>query len=528
MSILHKGREERIVKFDYGVNMKQANKAHYLFLNSFLPEKMTGIESSALKRCQLFERQFGITPIYVTFKYDLNYPKVIELFKKLGKISKKFKHVNLYGYYQSYCKHAKKPNKQVSESPSRYFQGINKKNTYSEFYDERGRISHVNYYNSEGQRIQLDNFDRDGHRFRSLLLHPESKARMMEIFYRRDGSVCYTKLFKQVDGKDTLVNIWVYDEHGMIQTCFNKEDDFHTYLLEFYLRTAFKQGETVNIVGDRGRESMFALDRNKIEATLRLFYMVHNFHLNNPNDMNSTIKSIHFFLKNLDSEQVDAAIVLSPQQLEDVNNRCGHPDKVVFIPHTVDHFPKAVPFSSRNPYRVVAVGRLSEEKRHDTMIKAFAKVVQKVPQATLEIFGQGGLKESLQALIEQLNLTNNVFLRDYTNDIYAEFSTAKCSLMISLIEGQPLVMLESLSSGCPVIATDFRYGPALMIESGVNGFVVEKDNDQAFADKIIEILTNEELAETLSVNAYQSVKRFTEEEIAPLWRELMNINSTKA
>lgn len=500
--------------------MNQMNNAYYLFLNAGLPEKMTGIESSALKRYQLFERQWGITPVYVTFKYDLNPPRVIEQFQQLGKVSENFQHINLYSYYQYHCQYPKIPNQHISNVPYEQFYCQEQK-THSIYYDERGRISHTNYYDHQGRRTILDNFDRNGHRFRTVQFNPDNKLRTMETFYRTDGSVCYTKLFRQQDDKAVLTAVWVYDENGMVQSSFDSEEKFHTYLLEFYLNTAFKEGDTVNIIGDRGRDLIYALNRNEIPATLRLFYVLHSFHLKNSADMNSKPKSLYFFLNHLTAPQIDRVIVLSPQQQVDIVNRFGSSEKLIFIPHTVNYLPKAVSFGARLPYKVVAAGRLASEKRFDVIIRCFAKVVEKVPEATLEIFGQGSLKENLQVLIEQLHLTKNVFLRDYTNDIYAEFSTARCSLMNSDHEGQPLVMLESLSSGCPVVATDFRYGPAMMIESGKNGFVVEKDNEQAFADKIIEILTNPSLAETLSNNAYRSVNRFTEEAVTPLWRELV-------
>lgn len=502
--------------------MKYSDTTYCLFLNASLPEKMTGIESSALKRYQLFQRQLGVTPIYVSFKYDLNEPKVIELFKVLGKVPEHFQLVNLYGYYQAQCDNSIQPNQAVSQERSKVFYCREIK-THTEFYDERGRISYVNYYDKQGRRIKLDNFDRDGFRFRSVMINPETKNRTLEIFYRRDCSVCYTKSFEIIDGKNTLSHIWIYQTNGMVERSFDNEEAFHTYLLEFYLTNAFTADDMVNLIADRGTRLIYNLNRNNIKANHRLFYTVHSFHLNSTLDMNSTVRGNNFYLEKLD--EIDGVIVLSPQQKSDIAERFGNEDKLHFIPHTVNYFPKTVPFSQRKPYKVVAAGRLGSEKRFDLMIHIFSRVVAVIPEATLEIFGKGGLKNELQVQIERLNLTNNVFLRDYTNDIYAEFASAKCSLMTSFYEGQPLVMLESLSSGCPVVSSDFRYGPSLMINDGCNGFVVKRGDIQGFADRIIEILTVPTLAETLSNNAYQSIELFKEENVAPLWRELLALES---
>lgn len=490
-----------------------------LFLHATLPEKMTGIESSALKRYWLFERQLGITPIYVSYQYDLNPPRIINLYKSQGKIPPSFQFVNLYSYFQSHCDNPRLPHQTVAAPKEVKTTYQNGKRRYMECYDERGRISHINYYDHNNKRIRLDNFNRDGYQFRTTLFDVETCRVHTELFYRFDGTICYSKIFKSIKGKNVIDHICLHDKFGFTSQYFYSEEEFRVYLLNYYLCNAFKVGDLVNIIGDRGREAMFALDRTQIPATVRTYYAMHSFHLKDAANMDSDIRNIYFFLKSLD--EVDGVITLAPQQKDDIIKRVGQTDKLHFIPHTISHTSRPTPFGERQPYRVIAPARLSQEKRQDVMIRIFAKVVEKLPEATLEIFGSGSLKDELEALIKTLNLTDHVFLRGYTQDIYAEFSTAKCSLMTSEYEGQPLVMLESLSCGCPVVSQDFRYGPRMMLEDGKNGFIVAQDDEEGFAQRIIEILTNDQLAQTLSANAYQSIEPFKEENVAPLWQKMM-------
>lgn len=103
----------------------------------------------------------------------------------------------------------------------------------------------------------------------------------------------------------------------------------------------------------------------------------------------------------------------------------------------------------------VTAGRLSTEKNHERLIRAFAKVHADHPQTRLIILGGGPLEEHLHRLVETLALSDCVELAGFQVNPYRPLSKCDCFVLPSDHEGQPMVILEALVLGLPVIATEF-------------------------------------------------------------------------
>jgi CDP-glycerol glycerophosphotransferase len=103
----------------------------------------------------------------------------------------------------------------------------------------------------------------------------------------------------------------------------------------------------------------------------------------------------------------------------------------------------------------VSIGRLSAEKNHTRLIKAFAKVHENHPHIRLVIMGQGDLEPDLRALIVSLGLESYVLLAGLVDNPYAIMADADCFVLSSDYEGQPMVILEARTLGLPVITTAF-------------------------------------------------------------------------
>ncbi|RIM56487.1 glycosyltransferase, partial [Staphylococcus arlettae] len=176
-------------------------------------------------------------------------------------------------------------------------------------------------------------------------------------------------------------------------------------------------------------------------------------------------------LNNLNN--IDALVLLTKKQKEDIAKRFGTRNNYYVIPHSIQ-----IPDIKENKIsnRVVIVSRLHPEKRLDHSIKAFEKVVKKVPNATLHIYGEGEEKSKLQELINKLGLKNQVKLMSYSKKINTILQSADCSLLTSQYEGFALAIQESIANGTPVIAYDIKYGPSDMIDNDKNGYLVENGN----------------------------------------------------
>jgi CDP-glycerol glycerophosphotransferase len=119
----------------------------------------------------------------------------------------------------------------------------------------------------------------------------------------------------------------------------------------------------------------------------------------------------------------------------------------------------------------VTLGRLSPEKGHAKLIRAFAELVETNPDSKLAILGDGPLRQDLQDLIKNLSLEPNVLLAGLRFNPFPALKRADCFVFSSDYEGQGLVVLEALILGKPVISTDV-VGPRSVLEQG-HGTLVE-------------------------------------------------------
>lgn len=188
--------------------------------------------------------------------------------------------------------------------------------------------------------------------------------------------------------------------------------------------------------------------------------------------------------------------------------------------------PMTVTSDVRSPLiakKAIAVGRLNREKHFDALIKAWRIVADKYPDWTLDIWGGNGpLYDILKSLIVELQLENQVFLRGETPDISIKMAESSLIVSTSVTEGMPLVLLEALSAGLPIVTFNYMYGADEIVTEGENGFIVEEDDLNALAERIGRLITDENLRKTMGKNAHISSVKFRPEVIAQRWMKLFH------
>jgi len=130
------------------------------------------------------------------------------------------------------------------------------------------------------------------------------------------------------------------------------------------------------------------------------------------------------------------------------------------------------------------VGRLVSEKAQDTLIRAFARIDPAIP-AHLLIAGNGALRQPLSDLATSLGIASRVTLLGQRNDIPALLNAADSFALSSDVEGLPMVLVEALACGCPVVSTD---APGVTEVIGELGTVVPRGNVEALADALTHTL----------------------------------------
>lgn len=215
-------------------------------------------------------------------------------------------------------------------------------------------------------------------------------------------------------------------------------------------------------------------------------------------------------------ERFDAFVALSDTQLADISRQLG--------PRTTYHVvPNAVAPArldcvvERDPLLVVGIGRYHPFKRWDRAIEAFALVVEKVPEARLELWGFGPDEQSYRELVEQLGLESSVFIRGITHDAHRVLAGAALSVLTSPAEAFGLVPAESMSVGTPMVAFDVTYGLRDQITSGVNGILVPHPDTVQLAEAIVDLLTHPNKRQSMSRRALRSSNPSGEAEWVGRW-----------
>lgn len=169
---------------------------------------------------------------------------------------------------------------------------------------------------------------------------------------------------------------------------------------------------------------------------------------------------------------------------------------------------------------IIAVGRLEYQKGYDRMIKAWEIVNTKHPDWKLNIYGDGPLKSQLSNLICEKKLEGKVILNEPKKNIYDEFLNHSALILTSHFEGLPLVLIEAMSYGLPIISFDCQCGPKDIIEQGKNGYLVENGNIELFAQAIIKIIEDKKLRNEIGQNGYQKSVIYNQDEIMKEWMKM--------
>lgn len=200
----------------------------------------------------------------------------------------------------------------------------------------------------------------------------------------------------------------------------------------------------------------------------------------------------------------------------------------VVIPNAINPAFLAAPAEDEREKTIVSVGRLCPQKNFGLLIRAFARIAPAYPDYRLVIYGRGGLLEELQALARELGVADRVDFPGHVDDMPRRLRRAGMYVLSSDYEGMPNALIEAMAQGLPCVATDCDGGGArCLVEDGVNGLMIPTCNEDAMAEAIGRILSDQELAQTLGHNALQARDTLAPERIYGLWQDVVTSACTK-
>jgi glycosyltransferase involved in cell wall biosynthesis len=175
---------------------------------------------------------------------------------------------------------------------------------------------------------------------------------------------------------------------------------------------------------------------------------------------------------------------------------------------------------------IVSVARFTSQKQPLKLIRAFARLSGRVPNARLLMIGDGEEKEAAIKLIGSLGIGDKVILQPFRQDIPDVLAASDIYVLPSLWEAFPIALLEAMSMGKAVIGTNVDGTPEI-IRDRENGLLIGIDDLEAGLEKALwELSTDRELRERLQQNAISSIyNKYTVENLARknenIYRELV-------
>lgn len=222
--------------------------------------------------------------------------------------------------------------------------------------------------------------------------------------------------------------------------------------------------------------------------------------------------------RKLAAKYADGIVVLGKNDLNNYKKNINNIKNIKYIYNPIAI--KIDPSANMKSKNIIAMGRLAEQKGFDLLIESWSKLEKDFPDWTLNVFGEGSLREVLEKQIQRYKL-EQIHLRGYAKDVDFELLNSSIFVLPSRYEGFVLVLMEAQAKGLPCVAFNCKEGPAEIIDDGVNGFLVEPLNTEMFAQKLRILMENERLRNEFSEKSTKDLGRFNTDKIINKWIDII-------
>ena len=395
----------------------------------------------------------------------------------------------------------------------------------------------VRYFDQFGKYVGLDNFSIDNiKRFTEFHSSDWPQSITTRVIYDVSGRIRATKYFDSnwkpryetvfYSNGNPIYSCWLHENGNRYRIIgFNPETKTAKACSSFFdvrtdlIRKVFEEFPNSLVISDEPSTiSFLSRDFNfKIKEGVGFIHTTHNYVKGDGTEANKPWLSGYSFntgaLSSILTTNDKQAIELH-RMLKDANS-----SNLFAIYHGTELNSNVSPKDLASGH-ILFLGRLSDEKRVDLVIKGYAESLKTMPNLVLDIVGDGPLKKQLEELSRSLGVSNSVIFHGYKDDTDYWFKLADCHFLVSKFEGFGLTLIEGLSNACPAIVTPCKYGPDQVINHNENGLRVDA-NPKAIAAGIIELYTKKTL-NRLSSGALESVQQYSKAKWSEKWMKLFN------
>ena len=171
---------------------------------------------------------------------------------------------------------------------------------------------------------------------------------------------------------------------------------------------------------------------------------------------------------------------------------------------------------------ILFCGRFDEASKNiSLLIKAYSKSQLHSKEIKLMLLGDGIDIAFYKSMVNDLKMSNHIIFKPFVSNPFVYMKRAMLTVLTSHYEGFPMVLIESLACGTPVLAINCETGPSEIIENNINGILLETYNEDDLTNTLNNLFLNKKGLEIFKNNSVSSIKKFSKEIIAKQWKALL-------
>ncbi len=174
--------------------------------------------------------------------------------------------------------------------------------------------------------------------------------------------------------------------------------------------------------------------------------------------------------------------------------------------------------SNEEDCMILSVGELNDNKNHEVIIKALAKITGSYKYV---ICGRGDKKTDLERLAQDLKIRDKVIFAGYRSDIKELLKAADIFCLPSKREGLSVALMEAAAAGLPCIVSSIR-GNVDLIQNGEGGYLVASSDINGFKDSLERLINNKKTRETFAESNQSYIKKFSAENVRAYMLKIYN------
>jgi|LauGreDrversion4_2_1035121.scaffolds.fasta_scaffold21232_4 glycosyltransferase involved in cell wall biosynthesis len=268
---------------------------------------------------------------------------------------------------------------------------------------------------------------------------------------------------------------------------------------------------------------------NKIKGKAKLIFEEHTgFRFSRKMEINHIYTGFNMYLRLIRWKLLDSKIEKKLKNFDKIicltnaarkMHDCSIHSKIEVLGNPLSSCFENYQFATKKKH-IIAVGRLSFEKRYDMLLKACHLIIDKCDGWTFHLYGDGPELDDLKMQANSLGISEIFFFHPAQEDILSIYQEASICVITSLFESYSMVITEAMSQEVACISVKCPTGPMELIDNGKTGILLDDSDVIKLSNAILHLINNPDLRNEIGINARKSVRHCY---LKPIMHQYQNI-----